>query len=340
MEAVERVAVEYLVQRLDAGNVLDAMALGAHVEAGALGRELQDKDRAWLYANFGLVAAEPSFLQLPVDEVASFVESDDLASPEEDVFAAVMAWVKEDEAARNAELGRLLSLVRFSMMAKPGLLMMSEPLVAGHSLALQLHLETTKDFAGSAQAAECPRLQPRQGQRLPAQLQASPKLAFTRVSAQHYEVSGEGGAQLRAKAGCDNRAAVCAGHVMSTGRHAADFTIVRAIAGWWQPFVGLARLDIDVPTTRDAYARDKFWGLYGIGGDLYHGGGAKSWTGQESFGTGDVVGLLLDCDAGTLAVKKNGKLLGVAATGLTGELCWAASISGDATIRIAAADGW
>ena len=278
--------------------------------------------------------------------MASFVELDDLASPEEDVFAAVMAWVKEDEAARNAELGRLLPLVRFPMMAKPaGLLMMSEPLVAGHPLAFQLHLETTKEFAESAQAAECPRLRPRQGQRLPARLQASPKLAFTRVSAQHYDVSGEGGALLRATERCANgRAAVCAGHVMSTGRHAADFTIVRAIAGWWQPFVGLARLDIDVPTTRDAYARDKFWGLYGIGGDLYHGGGAKSWTGQESFGTGDAVGLLLDCEAGTLAVKKNGKLLGVAATGLTGPLCWAAAmvtlISGDATIRIAAAGGW
>ena len=34
--------------------------------------------------------------------------------------------------------------------------------------------------------------------------------------------------------------------------------------------------------------------------------------------------LLLDADAGTLTVKKNGRLLGVAfAGGLTGGLCWA-----------------
>jgi hypothetical protein len=90
MEAVERAAVGYLVERLDAGNVLDAMALGAHFEAGALGRELRDKGRAWLNANFGPVAAEPSFLALPVGEVASFVESDDLETPEEDIFGAVM----------------------------------------------------------------------------------------------------------------------------------------------------------------------------------------------------------------------------------------------------------
>jgi hypothetical protein len=206
--------------------------------------------------------------------------------------------------------------------------------VAGHPLAFQLHLETTKEFAGSAQAAECPRLRPRQGQRLPAQ--ASPRLAFTLVSAYH-DVSSEDGALLRTRfsSGVDGRPAVCAGHVMSTGRHAADFTIV----SFQDLSIGLARPDIDVTTT-NAYARKKFWGLHGNNGGLYHAFTAKKWTGQEPFGTGDVVGLLLDCDAGTLAVKKNGKFLGVAATGLTGELCWAASMYADATIRIAAADGW
>ena len=108
MEAVERAAVEYLVERLDGGNVLDAMALGAHFEVGALGRDLRDKSRAWLNANFGLVSAEPSFLALPVAEVALFVESDDLASPEEEVFGAVMAWVKEDHVSRKGGLDRLL----------------------------------------------------------------------------------------------------------------------------------------------------------------------------------------------------------------------------------------
>jgi hypothetical protein len=68
------------------------------------------------------------------------------------VEAAVMAWVKEDEAARKGELGRLLPLIRFPMMATPGLVMMAEPLVAGHPLAFQLHCETAKDFAESAQA--------------------------------------------------------------------------------------------------------------------------------------------------------------------------------------------
>ena len=51
---------------------------------------------------------------------------------------------------------------------------------------------------------------------------------------------------------------------------------------------------------------------------------------------GDVLRLLLDSDAGTLTVKKNGTLLGVAVTsGLTGNLCWAlACYSEESSVRI------
>ena len=37
------------------------------------------------------------------------------------------------------------------------------------------------------------------------------------------------------------------------------------------------------------------------------------------------IGLLLDLDAATMTVFKNDELLGVMATGLTGEYCWAVS---------------
>jgi hypothetical protein len=267
------------------------------------------------------------------------VESDDLASPEEEVFAAVMAWVKEDHGSRKGELDRLLPLVRFPMMARPGLVMRSEPLVAGHPLAFKLYYETSKDFAESAGAAACPRRRPRTGQRLPAHVGA--QLAFTRVSAEHYDVSAEGGALLQSKEDCGYRAAVCAGHVMGTGRHAVEFTMVQVETPNYLS-VGLARPDIDVQKA-NAYTRDKFWGLNGNGGSLYHAGGCGGWAGQQRFGKGDVIGLLLDCDAGTLTVKKNGARLGVAATGLTGEFCWAAALhqlgaGALPNIRIARAD--
>jgi hypothetical protein len=54
------------------------------------------------------------------------------------------------------------------------------------------------------------------------------------------------------------------------------------------------------------------------------------WPGMESYKEGDVLRLLLDMTAGTLTVKKNGRLLGVPMSGsLTGDLCWEASTSSD-----------
>jgi hypothetical protein len=61
---------------------------------------------------------------------------------------------------------------------------------------------------------------------------------------------------------------------------------------------------------------------------------------MQPYGTGDVLRLLLDSDAGTLTVKKNGTLLGVAVpSGLTGDLCWAVCCgdTGD-SVRIKALD--
>ena len=86
-----------------------------------------------------------------------------MESQEEDVFAAVLAWVKEDEAAHKAELDRLLPLVRFPLMKEPAAAIMAEPLVAKHALGIQLVFETHPEFAKSPQAAGCPRLVPRKG---------------------------------------------------------------------------------------------------------------------------------------------------------------------------------
>ena len=131
VEAVERAAVDFLVERLDAGNVLSAMALGAHLSAGAIGRELRDKSKAWAMLHSEEVLAEPSFLELPAEGVAVLVESDDLSAPEDSVFGAVMAWVKKDEAGRKPELARLLPLIRFPQLkaspAEPLFMVRSAP---------------------------------------------------------------------------------------------------------------------------------------------------------------------------------------------------------------------
>ena len=113
--------------------------------------------------HFDEMAAEPSFLALSGAQVATLVAPDSVESEEEAVFAAVLAWVKEDEAARQAELDRLLPLVRFPLMKEPATAIMAEPLVAKHALGIQLVFETHQEFAKSPQAADCPRLVPRKG---------------------------------------------------------------------------------------------------------------------------------------------------------------------------------
>ena len=162
VEVVEQAAVDFLVAGLDPGNVLDAMALGAHLSAGSLGRDLEAKSRAYVCGNFPAVSAERTFLALPVAEVAALVGSDDIAAAEEEVFAGVVRWVKEDEAGRKEALDQLLPLVRFPLMASR-LQAMAEPLLAQHSLFFQLLAECLPEYAASEQAAGCPRLKARAG---------------------------------------------------------------------------------------------------------------------------------------------------------------------------------
>jgi hypothetical protein len=50
------------------------------------------------------------------------------------------------------------------------------------------------------------------------------------------------------------------------------------------------------------------------------------WEGMQTASEGDIIGLLLDLDAGNLTVFKNGDRLGVMATRLSGEYCWAVSL--------------
>jgi hypothetical protein len=127
---------------------------------------------------------------------------------------------------------------------------------------------------------------------------------------------------------------------MNAGQHAAEFTVGQTELGDYNGatlMVGLARPSIDV-SEANAFQGSGFWGIYHDDGDMHQAGDAEAWEGQQGFQAGDVVGMLLDCEAGTLIVKKNGKRLGVAATGLTGELCWAVCICETASVAIVSAD--
>jgi hypothetical protein len=85
---------------------------------------------------------------------------------------------------------------------------------------------------------------------------------------------------------------------------------------------------------------------------LLHGGRYCSWLGTAGFGEGDQIEMLVDAEARTLTVKKNGQVLGrpvgaagamemqpVARLSQAGGLCWAVSLAGEgAAVRIESTD--
>jgi hypothetical protein len=126
---------------------------------------------------------------------------------------------------------------------------------------------------------------------------------------------------------------------MNSGQSCAEITVVRKVGGMT---IGVGRPTLN-PNAQIAYRTADFWAVGSNSGVLGHNGDCQNWQGmqglQQGYGAGDVLRLLLDSDAGTLTVKKNGTLLGVAVTsGLTGDLCWAVTCSTGDSVRIKAVD--
>jgi hypothetical protein len=338
--AVEKPACDFFVESLEVSTACEALAFAAaHSVGGEHARGLEERCVGYVVDHFAECSAEPSFLQLPCGAVAEVIGSDDLPVEETAVLAAVRAWFDHDEAARAGSLSALLPLVRWPLLpVEVRLQLPHEPLLQGMMeqdrqalrLGMQLLLELTAEFAASDAAAACPRLKRRKGPVLP--------LAFTALSQQHYATS-EDGALLTSTSAPRHRAALCRERVMNSGRSCAEVTVVRRDRSM---LIGVGRPTLD-PNVADAWRIADFWGVNSYDGQLIHNSGphnGQDWQGMQPFGTGDVLRLLLDSDAGTLTVKKNGTLLGVAVTsGLTGDLCWAVSCYGAGeSVRIKALD--
>lgn len=158
--------------------------------------------------------------------------------------------------------------------------------------------------------------------------------------------------------------AVSSGYVMLAGAHYAEFQITGT------PYVGIVRpmpgLDanaykdedkddfsfIGVPSLKPDFLAQKSddWG----NGDVHaceYGSftGEMSWTswadegdgvlgehweGMEGCTTGDILGMLLNLNKGTLAIYKNSRRLGVMKDGLSGPYCWYADLANRDTVTI------
>ena len=174
-------------------------------------------------------------------------------------------------------------------------------------------------------------------------MQPPAELRFT-AAGRGIDLAQEGGRLAVAAEACDYRAAITGSHPMRGGRHFAECEEPEAVGGGVN--LGLAARGLDLEAR--SWQQAAFWGVGSGDGALVHGGGLAYWAGQQGFGAGDTIGLLLDCDAGTLAVYKNGARLGQAVApgmkiggkevaGLQGqELCWAVALDGKGdAVRVA-----
>jgi hypothetical protein len=115
---------------------------------------------------------------------------------------------------------------------------------------------------------------------------------------------------------------------MRAGRHYAQFTMME---GEDDLFFGVIRPGWDVEGGEDAADVDGHCFYYTGNGLRYPGRlgweGARNWAiVMQGAKQGDRIGMLLDLDQGSMTVYKNDERLGVMATGLSGEYCWAVEI--------------
>jgi hypothetical protein len=108
---------------------------------------------------------------------------------------------------------------------------------------------------------------------------------------------------------------------MRAGRHYAQFTMM----GGNDTLCGVIQPGGDVEGGLNAHNVDGH--CFYCTGNGYRFPGCHAWEGrQDAREDGDRIGMLVDLDQGSMTVYKNDKRLGVMATGLSGEYCWAVDL--------------
>ena len=141
--------------------------------------------------------------------------------------------------------------------------------------------------------------------------------------------------------GVDRRGAVCGEAPMAEGHHYAEFAVVKMGR---QMHVGVVpAADAGrVTGLTEGWRNEPAVHMWAADGAHLQRGRPSGWEGQAGFKQGDVVGLLLDLDAGTLTAYKNGAVLGVMVPNAkvkelgAGPFCWALDLdSGGDAVRLA-----
>lgn len=108
------VCVSYLQEKLVLGNCLAIFRLGLLLDCPRLALVA----REFICERFQVAVRDQDFLQLGPSELAMIITSDALnIEREEQVFEALMDWVRHDESNRLKDLPELLHCIRFRLIA-------------------------------------------------------------------------------------------------------------------------------------------------------------------------------------------------------------------------------
>ena len=108
------ICVEFLKQHLSVTNCLEIREYADHHFCA----DLEFAARAFAHSNFGEVAKTEEFLHVEYEDILALITNDFLkVESEEEVFEAVVNWVKHDLPSRRWLFSRLLSHVRLPFVA-------------------------------------------------------------------------------------------------------------------------------------------------------------------------------------------------------------------------------
>ena len=169
MDAAEQASVDFLVAQLEPATAGAALSFAEQMSVGgSRSRELRDRVLGYVLNNFAAVAADESFAELPLEALVELLGSDKLEIEREEVaLGAALDWVKHDADSRLEALLQLLPLVRFPLLdGIPSSLVAESELMRKSAAVTQLAMrclsECSAAFKYSPEAADCPRLQPRE----------------------------------------------------------------------------------------------------------------------------------------------------------------------------------
>eukprot|EP00118_Oscarella_pearsei_P003985 m.16535 g.16535 ORF g.16535 m.16535 type:complete len:589 (+) comp26992_c0_seq3:152-1918(+) len=169
LTAVRDFCGSFLQSQLHPSNCLGIQAFG-DLHACA---DLKSAAHVFAQHHFVDVVRGDEFLALDAGDVAKLIESDDLGvQSEEQVFEAVLAWVKHDPLTRERDLASLIGLVRLPLLSKEYLVnsVETEAITRRNNVCKDYIIEAMKFHLMSAEQRsqfQTPRTQPRKSIGLP-----------------------------------------------------------------------------------------------------------------------------------------------------------------------------